>query len=176
MENVSWIDAIAFCNKLSEQEGLKPYYALGAVVRSGGTGYRLPTEAEWEYACRAGSTTRYGFGDTPERLGEFAWYGGNSGGKTHRVGQKLPNDWGLYDMRGNVNEWCWDWFDEGYYGRSPAADPLGPSLGALRVIRGPGCHAPPRFYRAANRGGRAPDTKIDSIGFRVARVPAWSLS
>jgi formylglycine-generating enzyme required for sulfatase activity/serine/threonine protein kinase len=169
VENVSWVDAIAFCNKLSEQEGLKPYYALGAVVGSGGTGYRLPTEAEWEYACRAGSPTRYVFGDTPERLGEFAWHGGNSDHKTHRVGLKLQNDWGLYDIRGNVNEWCWDLYDEGYYGRSPAADPLGPSLGALRVVRGTGCHAAPRFYRAANRGTHAPSDKNDSIGFRVAR-------
>ena len=138
VESVSWNDAIAFCNKLSEREGLRPYYRSGAGEQSGGDGYRLPTEAEWEYACRAGSTTRYSFGDDAASLGEFAWYDGNSGSKTHPVGQKRPNAFGLYDMHGNVWEWCWDGYEERYYANSPADDPLGPSQAAGRVIRGGG--------------------------------------
>src|SRR5262249_25898074 len=119
VESVSWGDAITFCNALSRREGLPPYYEIidlssGEVRTLGGTGYRLPTEAEWECACRAGSTGRYCFGDTDDyaeavrRLSEYSWHVGNSGGRTHEVGKKRPNAFGLYDMNGNVNEWVWD--------------------------------------------------------------------
>ena len=138
VENVSWNDAIEFCKKLSEREGLRSYYGSSVLEQSGGDGYRLPTEAEWEYACRAGSTTRYSFGDDAASLGEFAWFAENSGGKTHPVGQKRPNDFGLYDLHGNVWEMCWDRFEERYYANSPPDDPLGPSQAADRVARG-GC-------------------------------------
>ena len=112
VENVSWLDAVGFCNKLSEREKRTPFYRIDGteVTIVGGNGYRLPTEAEWEYACRAKSTTLYPFGDDAGKLGEHAWYDGNSEGKTHPVGQKLPNAWGLYDMLGNVWEWCADWY------------------------------------------------------------------
>src|SRR5262249_50631109 len=105
VECVSWFDAIAFCNKLSEKENRMPCYRSdNAAVRffGGNDGYRLPTEAEWEYACRAGSSTLYPFGDDPSALGEYAWNDKNSDGKTHAVGQKKPNAWGLHDMLGNV--------------------------------------------------------------------------
>ena len=110
--NVSWNDALAFCRWLSKKEGKI---------------CRLPTEAEWEYACRAGSTTRYCFGDDASDLGEYAWYGANSDRKTHPVGTKKPNAWGLYDMHGNAWEWCADGYDAEYYEKSPTDDPTGPA-------------------------------------------------
>jgi formylglycine-generating enzyme required for sulfatase activity len=156
VEKVSWEDAVEFCRKLSE---LPEEKAAGRV-------YRLPTEAEWEYACRAGSQTAYSFGDSSRNLRNYAWFGDNSGSKeldtdslwarlkdnpklyvdtllkagcaTHRVGQKKPNAWGLYDMHGNVWEWCGDWY--GDYPRGSATDPKGPQQGSGRVLRG-GCWA-----------------------------------
>jgi formylglycine-generating enzyme required for sulfatase activity/DNA-binding beta-propeller fold protein YncE len=172
VEQVSWNDALAFCDKLSEREGLKPYYQSGGVAPSGGEGYRLPTEAEWEYACRAGTSTRFSFGDADASLGEYEWFLGNSGSKTHSVGQKRPNDWGLYDMHGNVLEWCWDRYAADYYRSSPAAaaDPLGPSQAADRVIR-VGCwRFGPQDCLAANRYNGSPGLRNYSVGFRVARV------
>jgi formylglycine-generating enzyme required for sulfatase activity len=130
----------------------------------------LPTEAEWEYACHAGSTTRYHFGDDAASLGEYAWYDGNSGDKTHPVGQKRPNAWGLFDMHGNVWEWCWDEYDEGYYAHSPGVDPLGPSRAAVRVLRGGGLDDFPRDCRSADRRRFTPVYRYDDLGFRVARV------
>ncbi len=108
LECISWLDAVRFCNSLSERESLRPNYRIESdqVTIVGGNGYRLPTEAEWEYACRADSRTTFGLGDDAARLGEFAWFVGNSGGKTHPVGRKTPNVLGLYDMHGNVWEWC----------------------------------------------------------------------
>ncbi|HEY7545724.1 MAG TPA: bifunctional serine/threonine-protein kinase/formylglycine-generating enzyme family protein, partial [Blastocatellia bacterium] len=121
VENVSWNDAQEFIQKLN--------------ARNDGYVYRLPTEAEWEYACRAGST-----GDYAGNLDEMAWHGSNSASKTHSVGQKKPNAWGLHDMHGNVWEWCMDWYLENYYSQSPSADPPGPGTGSLRVSRGGSCY------------------------------------
>jgi len=174
VEGVSWLDAVLFCNKLSEQEKRTPFYRINGteVTIAGGNGYRLPTEAEWEYACRAGSTTLFPFGDDVSKLGDHAWYGGrgNSGGRTHPVGQQRPNAWGLYDMLGNVAEWCQDWYEAGYYTASPPADPPGPSEGSSRVARGGCSNLVFEWCRPACRGGGPPGFRGWFFGFRVAAV------
>ncbi len=131
--------------------------------------YRLPTEAEWEYACRAGSTTAYSFGDSSSQLSNYAWHEGNSQRKTHPVGKKRPNPWGLYDMYGNVWEWCQDWY--GDYPSGPATDPIGPSTGSRRVLRGGSWYNSPSYCRSASRGGHTPDARRIYYGFRVVRTP-----
>lgn len=156
VECVSWEDALAFCHRLSEQEDQT---------------YRLPTEAEWEYACRADTTTRYGFGDNPTELEDYAWYGENAGGKTHPVMLKKPNPWGLYDMLGNVCEWCADYYSVDFYARSPVEDPSGPVSTATRVLRGGSWrdHLTDRF-RCAARLALPPTFRFDYRGFRVVRT------
>jgi formylglycine-generating enzyme required for sulfatase activity len=160
VDNVSWVDAQAFCARLNDLEH----------ERLSGMRYRLPTEAEWEYACRAGSATRFAFGNADASLGDYAWFSGNSNVRTHSVGQKGANAWGLFDMHGNVWEWCWDAYDEEYYVRSPADDPRGAdSTGsAVRVIRGGCWRSLPRLCRAAGRDRDAPGGRGSDVGFRVA--------
>ncbi len=153
--NVSWNDSLAFCDWLGKQEGQK---------------YKLPTEAEWEYACRAGTTTRYSLGDSQDLLDQYAWYSANSNGQTHPVGEKKPNAWGFHDMHGNVWEWCWDGYDADYYKQSPADDPRGPLRAAGRVIRGGGWGIDPRYARSAFRDWDTPEFRFIGLGFRVARV------
>jgi formylglycine-generating enzyme required for sulfatase activity/serine/threonine protein kinase len=170
VEMISWKDATAFCDKLSEREGLKPYYRSRAGTGSVGASYRLPTEAEWEYACRAGSTAKFDFGDDEASLGECAWFAGNSDNKTHPVGQKRQNAFGLYDMHGNVWEWCSDWYEADYYKKTSGADPLNLSQPAVRVIRGGGWSDDPRDCRSTNRSGVAPEVWDFNLGFRLARV------
>ncbi|MGB7193347.1 MAG: SUMF1/EgtB/PvdO family nonheme iron enzyme [Collimonas pratensis] len=156
VENVSWIDAVRFCNLLSRAEGLADSYQIhddetAASLIPGSWGYRLPSEAEWEYACRAGSNgPRYG------ELEDIAWYRDNSRGSTQDVGQKQPNAWGLYDTLGNVWEWCSDLYDPEVYG-------------AYRVFRGGGWSDLERGCLASNRRRSHPTFAIDDLGFRIAR-------
>jgi formylglycine-generating enzyme required for sulfatase activity len=156
VESVSWWDAVRFCNALSRHEELTPVYDLAADGESAGRdatadGYRLPTEAEWEHACRAGTTgPRYG------ALDDIAWYRGNSQERLHEVGGRLPNPWGLHDMLGNVWEWCWDHYDTEVYG-------------SYRVLRGGGWFDEHWSCRASVRRRSHPTFRVDDVGFRVAR-------
>lgn len=155
VEDVSWEDAVEFCRKLSN---LSDELKVGRM-------YRLPTEAEWEYACRAGTKTSYFYGDDPVSLGDYAWCGANSDNRTHPVGEKISNTWGLYDMHGNVYEWCSDWF--GDYLKEAVTDPIGPKEGTFRVLRG-GHFYGTDLCRAACRDGSRPSRPDHFNGFRVA--------
>jgi formylglycine-generating enzyme required for sulfatase activity len=172
VESVSWQEAIEFCNALSEAEGLAPFYlsSEGEPIDPDADGYRLPTEAEWEYACRAGSKTRYYFGDDPARLRDHAWYRDNGESRTHTVGQKRPNAWGLYELHGNVWEWCWDGYDADYYAASPESDPWGPGQAETRVLRGGSWLYNALLARSANRYRLAPSKTLNDLGFRIARA------
>ena len=153
VENVSWEDCQQFIERLNYQTGKNIY--------------RLPTEAEWEYACRAGSVTAYSFGDDKKRLGEYGWYSANSGGETHPVGQKTPNPWGFYDMYGDVWEWCKDWYAP--YPGGLVTDPQGPSSGSERVLRGGGWFDGAMRCRSGFRSYFSPDFHCSFFGFRLAR-------
>ena len=158
VETVSWNDAQEFIQKLnSKGEGT----------------YRLPTEAEWEYAARASSTTKYACGDSESCLSDMAWYSENSGSTTHPVGQKQANAWGLYDMHGNVEEWVQDKY--GYYSSGavsdPVSDPVGASSRSNRVVRDGGWIVRARYCRSANRSGNVPSHSYGVLGFRVLRSP-----
>jgi len=153
VERVTWTDALEFCKAVSKKTGKT---------------VRLPTEAQWEYACRAGTKTRFGFGDKDEDLGDYAWYNKNSNKQTHPVGQKKANTWGLYDMHGNVWEWCSDWYGQDYYSANANdRDPQGPASGADRVLRGGSWYDTPRYCRSAYRSGCVPDFRLIDFGFRV---------
>jgi len=187
VEKVSWYDALVFCNKLSIKEGLTPAYSISSktnptdwgtvptssdatwnavVIVAGSTGYRLPTEAQWEYACRAGTTTAYNTGASISD--NTGWYDKNSGSKTHQVGLKSANAWGLYDMHGNVTEWCWDRY--GSYSSGSQTDPTGAVTGSLRVRRGGSWY---NIYvevlRSAFRVYDSPIARNDYVGFRLVR-------
>jgi formylglycine-generating enzyme required for sulfatase activity len=154
VESVPWDEAVEFCRKLSGKTGKT---------------FRLPTEAEWEYACRAGTKTRFSFGDSESVLGDYAWYKSNSGGKTNPVGQKKPNAWGLYDMQGNVWEWCADWL--GPYSSKASVDPQGADPGGARVLRGGAWFSDDTGnFRCAFRHDRDPASRGIHRGFRCART------
>jgi formylglycine-generating enzyme required for sulfatase activity len=178
VENISWLDSIIFANELSRRVGLQPAYTISdsrdvdcqVQWDRGSDGCRLPTEAEWEYACRAMTTTRYWCGDHPAELTRVAWYYKNSCGSPHRVGDLKPNPWGLFDMHGNVNEWAWDWFDPHWYSVSPTHDPSGPIDGNTRVVRGGAWSDSHTRLRASYRAGFEPAATSRDIGLRVVRT------
>ena len=159
VNQISREDAVTFCKKLSDLPEEK----------ATGRNYRLPTEAEWEYACRANSPTAYCFGDSTESLGEYAWFDTNDGRTPHPVGQKKPNRWGLYDMHGNVWEWCNDWYIE--YPSGAAINPSGPRGGKSFVFRGGSWSNPAASCRSAHRFTIEPTFRSGSLGFRVALSP-----
>ena len=164
VEMVSWNDCRLFFDKLNEKFARAH---LGPVPQGEGK-FGFPTEAQWEYACRAGSTTLYGFGDEEALLGEYAWYASNSEGRTHPVGEKKPNAWGLYDMHGNVWQWCADGYGDGYYGKSPKDDPPGVASGTFRILRGGSWILPAWHCRSAYRSHDKPDTSYVVVGVRAA--------
>jgi formylglycine-generating enzyme required for sulfatase activity len=168
---VTWYGAIAYCNWLSKKAGLQQFYRIegeNVIMNWGVSGYRLPTEAEWEYASRGGEKSqehKYSGGDDIDVVG---WYCDNSAGRTHRVGLKEPNELGIYDMSGNVSEWCNDWLSRDYYSKSPTDNPTGPNTGEVRIARGGSWHSFPRYCRSTSRqGGGLPLLSNTYVGFRV---------
>jgi len=187
VEMVNWYDALVFCNKLSIAEGLNPVYSIsgktnpsawGSVPKSDNStwnavvmdksknGYRLPTEAEWEYACRAGTKTAFNTGDTISF--NTGWYKDNAERHTHQVGLKPANSWGLFDMHGNVMEWCWDWY--GDYSTGSQIDPTGAITGSNRVTRGGYWGDIAWLLRSAYRGNSEPYYRLQIFGFRLVRT------
>ncbi len=155
VEQINWNEATAFCEALKIKSGYNVH---------------LPSEAQWEYACKAdhgNEDTNYHFGNDPHQLPDYAWHGVNSGGTTWAVGKKLPNSFGLYDMCGNVWEWCNDWYAEDYYSSSPSTDPPGPSSGTLRVLRGGAYNSFEYSCRSASRHYGVPSEADADYGFRV---------
>jgi formylglycine-generating enzyme required for sulfatase activity len=175
VEQVRWSDAVRYCNARSKLEGLQPCYDLNTWrCNFNANGYRLPTEAEWEYACRAGTKTAYFFGDEPSKLQDYAWFKENSGGKPRPVGQKQSNPWGLYDMHGNVWEWCNDFYKVDYYQESLEENPKGPEIGETKVVRGGAWKFSADSCRSGYRYNEAPGyTDVcfgyDIYGFRCVR-------
>jgi formylglycine-generating enzyme required for sulfatase activity len=186
---ITWFEAAEFCNRLSEHEGFDPYYRISRAGESeeeeeeedvevevaGGNGYRLPSEAEWEYSCRAGSTTLWHFGDDADRLVDYAWFDKNAwevGERyPHEVRRKLANGFGLYDMHGNVSEYCEDRYG-GAYESAAQTDPVGGDVGSFRIHRGASFSQGHEFCRSSYRGWMLPYARPGNQGFRVARSPA----
>ncbi|MCX6269867.1 MAG: SUMF1/EgtB/PvdO family nonheme iron enzyme [Bacteroidetes bacterium] len=176
--NVNWEDAIAYCNWLSKKEGLKPCYTIDKKEGKGKwkvscdfskDGYRLPTEAEWEYAARGGNKSK-GFTYAGSRDSSLvAWYSLNSGGKSHPVGQKQPNELGIYDMSGNLWEWCWDFYEGDYYRTSPSDNPKGPETGVVHTLRGGSWYNTAIYLTTILRNLAKPDASNSTYGFRVVK-------
>jgi formylglycine-generating enzyme required for sulfatase activity len=182
---ISWYDAVAFCNGLSEMEQLMPCYRREANgiwnLDVSGNGYRLPTEAEWEYSCRAGTTGMYFCGDDESSLDAYAWTERNArgaAGDNRQVATLKPNPFGLYDMHGGVLEWCHDWYGEDYYAKSASSDPLGPTSGVTKATRSRGWYRDVFTSRSASRGSYyfGPSWRLSMIGFRAVRIAVTTQS
>jgi formylglycine-generating enzyme required for sulfatase activity len=158
IERVSWYLIQDFIKRLNEKEKLQPK-----------EGYRLPTEAEWEYVCKAGSSTKYYHSNKSDLLEEYAWFSYTSNRSTQVVGTKKPNAFGIYDMLGNVREWCHDWYDPKYYQKSPVNDPQGPTKGEFKTMRGGSWYCVPRLTRTTQRYHHIPSSKSFLIGFRLVK-------
>jgi formylglycine-generating enzyme required for sulfatase activity len=163
VDSVSWFGAVDYCTKLTQRERTAGRIAVNNL-------YWLPTEAQWEYACRALTSTRFSYGDDPgyTNLAQYAWYSDNSGGTSHPVGQKLPNLWGLYDMHGNMGQWCADFYAP--YSGGTALDPSNPTNGQDRVVRGGDWASTPPECRSADRRAANPIAGFNQVGFRVILV------
>jgi formylglycine-generating enzyme required for sulfatase activity len=179
VESVNWLDAAEYCAKLSQKERLKPFYTRAGetITFLDGTGYRLPTEAEWEFACGAGTTSRYWSGDNEDDLSRGAWFNANSGHRTHAIGELAANPFGLFDVHGNVWEWVQDAWEPSYYRQfagKPAIDPTGPpAVTAMRVIRGGDWNEPAAFCRSVDRAAFSPTYHDNRSGMRVVlSIPA----
>jgi sulfatase modifying factor 1 len=174
-DNLNWWDAALFCNWLSTRERLRPFYdekglkvrADTLVVDWSADGYRLPTEAEWEFACRAGTETAYYWGNSPDS--QYLWYVENATSGTRPVATRLPNSFGLWDMSGNVAEWCNDWYGASYYATSPDTSPRGPAVGTYKAIRGGSWHFDAYGCRSAERFFLRPRDKFEDLGVRPVR-------
>ena len=177
---MSWWDAIAYCNWLSEREGLpKAYDSNGNLLDKYGrvttdpskvVGYRLPTEAEWEYAARGGDRSREYKYSGSDNVDDVAWYLSNSGYETHEVGQKLPNALGIHDMSGNVWEWCGDWWNASYYSHSSTTNPYNGTVSDNRVVRGGSWYRNAFATRVSYRTNRSPYYSDSNLGFRICRT------
>jgi formylglycine-generating enzyme required for sulfatase activity len=168
VEKVTWFEAVEYCQRLTELE-----QSQGRLLE--GYAYRLPTEAEWECACRAGTTTRFSYGDdrNETQLEDYAWFARNSESMTHNVATRRPNPWGLHDMHGNVWEWCLDRFEGKYPGGSITNRPM-TAQGNLRVARGGSWLYEPKGCRSANRDDYGPGNRCSDVGFRVVLAPLAS--
>lgn len=182
--NISWFDAVFYCNARSKREKMDTVYSYNAITGTPGqkctlqglkidtakVGYRLPTEAEWEYACRAGNSGLFYWGDSRTVIDSYAWINTTSDSKSHEVATKKPNSFGLYDMSGNVWEWCNDWFSQDYYSTSPIIDPAGPADGQERAVRGGSWSLSDYYAQSGTRSKLHPETGNPTVGFRAVLI------
>ncbi len=173
INGVTWNEAIAYCNWLSKKEKLQPVYTKKGpnfVCNFNANGYRLPTEAEWEFAAKGGASSKSFKYSGSNNLDDVAWHKGNSKGTPHTVGTKLPNELGVYDMSGNVWEWCWDWYNKDFYKLEKGDNPKGPEMGERRSVRGGSWDSQQNYVRPANRISTEPNKTHEFYGFRVVRT------